>query len=51
MDIITTARAIDPSLFFPEGPLDTDETGALTWDDRFGDTPADLTDWLCEVAV
>lgn len=46
-----TARAVDPALFFPTGPLDTDEDGALMWDDRYGDAPADLLDWLCGVAA
>lgn len=50
-DIIVTARAVDPYLFFPAGPLDTDDTGALMWDNRFGDAPADLIDWLCGVAA
>lgn len=46
-----TARAVDPGLFFPAGPLDTDDDGGLTWDDRYGDAPADLLDWLCGVAA
>ena len=50
-DIIMTARAVDPGLFFPTGPLDTDEDGTLMWDDRFGTEPTDLIYWLCEVAA
>ena len=50
-DIIATARTVDPDLFFPTGPLDTDDDGTLMWDDRYGDAPADLLDWLCEVAA
>ena len=50
-DIIMTARVVDPGLFFPTGPLDTDEDGTLTWDNRYGDAPADLLDWLCGVAA
>lgn len=51
-DIILTAREVDPELFFPHGPLDTDDDGGLTWDDRYGQAPAgDLLDWLCGVAA
>lgn len=53
MDIISIARDADPDLFVPYGPLDTDDTGGLTWDtDRYGPAPAgDLTEWLCGVAA
>lgn len=51
-DIILTAREVDPELFFPHGPLDTDDDGGLTWDtDRYGPAPADLFSWMCGVAA
>lgn len=49
VDMIAVARSVDPGLFFPDGPLDTDDTGSLTWDtDRYGAAPeGGLTEWMC----